>query len=308
MKFFVPLLLSFVLCTSAAAQKILVVKMADVVQRMNQPNDTTYIINFWATFCKPCVEEMPGFLKVAEKYKSQKVKLLLVSVDLPSFYPKRIADFVTKNKWKASIAWLNETNADYFCPMIDSSWSGAIPATVIVNAKRGYKKFWEGEVKEEVLNEELKNIIAVQEQNGYLRKFKYPMNNVNSVFDDNERRGCVHIRTDAVTFFSKDTTVYAMSNGIVHTIADVDGMTVMIIKKENLYFTYSNLKFANYKKGDSIKANDIIGYAGKNLDDEIAVDIYLSTQECNLSLRKENFIPRSNNDFFSLPPKDMEPQ
>ncbi len=146
--------------TAAYTQNIAKLKMANVVQRINQPNDTTYIINFWATFCKPCVEEMPGLLRVAEKYKAQKVKLLLVSVDLPSYYPKRIADFVTKQKWKASIAWLNETNADYFCPMIDSSWSGAIPATVVVNAKRGYKKFWEGEVKEEVLEGELKKINA----------------------------------------------------------------------------------------------------------------------------------------------------
>jgi thiol-disulfide isomerase/thioredoxin len=143
----------FTIVNTTAAQNIPALKMADVAQRINQPNDTTYIINFWATFCKPCVEEMPGLLKVAEKYKTQKVKLLLVSLDLSSYYPKRIAAFVTKNKWKASIAWLNETNADYFCPMIDSSWSGAIPATVVVNAKREYKKFWEGEVSEVELTE-----------------------------------------------------------------------------------------------------------------------------------------------------------
>lgn len=143
----------------AGAQIIPKLKMAGVVQRMNQPNDTTYIINFWATFCKPCVEEIPGFLKVVEKYKKQKVKLILVSLDLPSYYPKRIADYVAKNKWKASIVWLNETNADIFCPMIDSSWSGAIPATVIVNAKRGYKKFWEGDMKEAAFEKELKEAV-----------------------------------------------------------------------------------------------------------------------------------------------------
>lgn len=144
--------------TAPQAQTIAKLKMTDVVQRMNQPNDTTYIVNFWATFCKPCVAEIPSFIQLAEKYKTQKVKLVLVSLDLPSYYPKRIAAFVAAKKWNASVAWLNETNADYFCPMVDSAWSGAIPATVVVNAKRGYKKFWEGEVKEEALKSVLEAI------------------------------------------------------------------------------------------------------------------------------------------------------
>jgi thiol-disulfide isomerase/thioredoxin len=305
----ITLLLFAVLATGVAAQNIPVVKMADVVQRMNQPNDTTYIINFWATFCKPCVQEMPGFLKVAEKYKNQKVKLLLVSVDLPAFYPKRIADFVTKNKWKASIAWLNETNADYFCPMIDSAWSGAIPATVVVNAKRGYKKFWEGEVKEGALNKELNNIIEVQKKNGYLGRFHYPMNDVIKVdFPQKPPATFTGTRNWATSFYSDDSTVYSLTGGVVQTIVCVDEITFVIVKKSDLYVTYSNLKRIKLNKGDSVKVNDIIGYAGKNLDDEIAVDIYLSTQEGNLSLRKENFIARSHNDFYSLPPKGIEPQ
>ena len=144
----------FCFAASARAQDIPSLKMADVVKRFGQKNDTVYVINFWATFCKPCVAEIPGFIKVAGKYKN--VKLLLVSLDLPSFYPKRINTFATKNKFNTNIAWLDETDADYFCPQIDSSWSGAIPATIIVNAKTGYKKFWEGDVKVAAFEKELK--------------------------------------------------------------------------------------------------------------------------------------------------------
>jgi thiol-disulfide isomerase/thioredoxin len=293
---------------SAGAQTIPKLKMTDVVQRMNRQNDTTYIINFWATFCKPCVAEIPGFLKVTEKYKSKKVKLILVSLDLPSYYPKRIADFVAKNKWKAGVAWLNETNADYFCPLIDSSWSGAIPATIIVNATRGYKKFWEGELSEQMLDAELKRIAAIQQQNGYLGKFSSPMKSISGVLDDTEQSGPAYIRTDAVTFFSNDTAVYAVSDGMVISVADIEGMTVLIIKNDNLLFTYSNLKTVHFKKGDIIKKHAVIGYAGKNSDDAIAVDIYLSNHDRMFTLRKENFVAESNADFYSLPPKDREPQ
>lgn len=141
------------------AQSLPKLKMADVVKRFSQKSDTVYVINFWATFCKPCVKEIPDFIKISNKYKSNKVKLLLVSLDLPSFYPKRIAAFAAKNKFSTNLAWLDETDADYYCPQIDTNWSGVIPATIIVNTKTGYKKFWEGDVTAKDFEAELKKAI-----------------------------------------------------------------------------------------------------------------------------------------------------
>lgn len=145
----------------AAGQHIPSLKIEELAQRMNQANDTTYVINFWATFCKPCVAEIPAFIKLAGQYKKQKVQLVLVSLDLPSYYPAKIAAFVKEKKWQTAVVWLNETNADHFCPMIDSSWSGAIPATVVVNAKRGYKKFWEGDISAAAFENELKQALGL---------------------------------------------------------------------------------------------------------------------------------------------------
>ena len=154
---FIVAIICFV--AAAQAQQIPKLKMADVVKLFDAKSDTVYVVNFWATFCKPCVAEIPNFIKITEKYKKQKVKLLLVSLDLPSFYPKRIAAFATKNNFATNLAWLDETDADYFCPMIDKSWSGAIPATIMVNAKTGYKKFFEAEMKGEEFEKEVKEAI-----------------------------------------------------------------------------------------------------------------------------------------------------
>jgi thiol-disulfide isomerase/thioredoxin len=153
----ISVLIAFIcLSVFVNAQNIPKLKMAEVVKRFSQNTDTVYVINFWATFCKPCVKEIPDFIKIANKYKSNNVKLLLVSLDLPSFFPKRIAAFAAKNKFNTNLAWLDETDADYFCPLIDSNWSGTIPATIIVNAKTGYKKFLEDEVKADDFEKELK--------------------------------------------------------------------------------------------------------------------------------------------------------
>ena len=154
------------IAATMTAQDISRLKMTDVVERFSKKSDSILVINFWATFCKPCVAEIPEFIKVTNKYKKDKVKLLLVSLDLPSFYPKRIAVFAAKNNFATNIAWLDETDADYFCPMIDKAWSGAIPATIIVNTKTGYKKFFEAEMSGEEFENELKKAIEEVKMGG----------------------------------------------------------------------------------------------------------------------------------------------
>ena len=120
-------------------QKIKIKALTDLIAT----SDSVLIINFWATFCKPCVEEIPNLLKFTKKYKKEKASLYLVSLDLEDYYPEKIKKFVAKKKYAAKIAWLDESNADYFCAFIDASWSGAIPATLFINNKNGYKKFYE---------------------------------------------------------------------------------------------------------------------------------------------------------------------
>lgn len=131
-------------------------KITDVEKYIQSDSNNVLVINFWATFCKPCVAEIPSFIKITNKYKSSNVKLLLISLDLPSYYPAKIATFAKQKHFNTNIAWLNETNADYFCPKIDEKWSGSIPATLIVNNKTGYRKFFEEEIDPAVFEKELK--------------------------------------------------------------------------------------------------------------------------------------------------------
>ena len=158
MKYLLIFLLFFA-TTTVHAQKIPKWKITDIESLMNR-GDSVLVINFWATFCKPCVEEIPDFIRISKKYAKQKVRLQLVSIDLPSSYPAKITAFAKKSKFNTNIAWLNETNADYFCPKIATRWSGAIPATLIINPKTGYRKFFEDQLKPEEFEMELKLAIG----------------------------------------------------------------------------------------------------------------------------------------------------
>jgi thiol-disulfide isomerase/thioredoxin len=144
-------LLTCSLHVPADAQQMARLKIEDLEKRIQLAKDTVLIVNFWATWCKPCVEELPGFHETVRKYAGRKVKLLLVSVDFPKDYPDGIRAFAQKNRYDSEIAWLDETDADHFCPVIDKTWSGAIPATLIIHNGNGYRKFIEGTIKPEAL-------------------------------------------------------------------------------------------------------------------------------------------------------------
>jgi thiol-disulfide isomerase/thioredoxin len=142
MKAFYLLFICSILHINSHAQKIEKWKITDVANLIEK-SDSILVINFWATFCVPCIEEIPDLIKYANIHKKDKVKLYLVSLDLPEYYPNKIKKFVVKKKFITNIAWLDETNADYFCPIVSEKWSGAIPATLIVNTKKGYRQFYE---------------------------------------------------------------------------------------------------------------------------------------------------------------------
>ena len=140
-----------------SAQEIKKVKIAELVKIIDS-STTPLVINFWASWCGPCVREIPWFEKNVAAFADKKIKLLLVSIDFPDDYPKTIQAFVKKNGYRSEIIWLNETNADEFCSKIDKSWDGAIPVTLMVNNKKKYRQFFGQQLPEEKLVLELKKL------------------------------------------------------------------------------------------------------------------------------------------------------
>ena len=109
---------------------------------LHQENDTTYVINFWATWCKPCVEELPFFEMINEKYADEKLKVILVSLDFPDQLESRIIPFIKTRNIRSKVIFLDDGNANEWIPKVNTEWSGAIPATIIYNKKQ--RDFREG--------------------------------------------------------------------------------------------------------------------------------------------------------------------
>ena len=158
MKYVITILILALLSFTGKSQEIKKWNLEDLQKAIAEADKPT-IFNFWATFCKPCIEEIPYFQELVKKYDSMGVQLVLVSLDFRENYPKKIRDFAVKRKFTAPIVFLDESDADLFCPAVDTSWSGSIPASLFVNHKTGYRKFHEDMLNRKELEAEIANLI-----------------------------------------------------------------------------------------------------------------------------------------------------
>ncbi len=120
---------------------------------LNKNDNKTYVVNFWATWCKPCVKELPYFENVNEKYDSKNVEVILVSLDFPQKKETHLVPYVKKKNIQSRVLHLDDTNEQFWINDIAESWSGAIPATLIYNKDK--RQFYEQSFTQEELENEI---------------------------------------------------------------------------------------------------------------------------------------------------------
>ncbi|MFT4093674.1 MAG: TlpA disulfide reductase family protein [Niabella sp.] len=134
-------------CISATVpgQKVQLLELDVLENRIANGKDTFYIINYWATWCAPCIKEIPYFNKFQKAYLNKPVKVLLISLDFLSQYQKAVVPFVRKQKLETEVFLLNEKDQQQYIDRISTDWSGALPATAFICQHKNIKRFFEQE-------------------------------------------------------------------------------------------------------------------------------------------------------------------
>ncbi len=102
-------------------------------------NDTVYVVNFWATWCKPCVAELPWFERLTADFADRPVRVVLVSLDFPDQIESKLIPFVRERQLRSEVVVLLDERFNAWIPRVDESWGGAIPVT---HVHRGTRKLF----------------------------------------------------------------------------------------------------------------------------------------------------------------------
>ncbi len=122
-------------------------------------DENIYVINFWATWCAPCIKELPYFEKLNAENKN--VKVILVSLDSKKDLDKKLIPFIEKRKLKSKVLLLADKDYNSWLSKVDADWSGAIPATLLLNGKK--KQFAERDFENfEELNQYVNSFINLK--------------------------------------------------------------------------------------------------------------------------------------------------
>ncbi len=129
----------------------------EIEKYLNFEDDNIYVVNFWATWCAPCIRELPYFEQINELYQGKNVNVILVSLDFPKHYEKKLIPFIQKHDLKSKILALNDPDSNAWIPKVSESWSGALPATLIYNKKK--RQFFEQSFSYEELKAEVEQFL-----------------------------------------------------------------------------------------------------------------------------------------------------
>jgi thiol-disulfide isomerase/thioredoxin len=137
-------------------QSIEVIDVNDMQHIIHENTDKTKVINFWATWCKPCIEELPHFEAINTNPEFENFEVILISLDFVEDLNTRVQKFVDKKELKSTIKLLDNVDYNSWIDKVDPSWSGAIPATLLVNTQADKKMFFEKQFKDSELEQVLK--------------------------------------------------------------------------------------------------------------------------------------------------------
>lgn len=145
-------LLVFILSGGVSqAQEVEVIKFPDLEKIISEQDGKVKVINFWATWCKPCIKELPYFEALQQENEGKGLQVYLISFDDVENLENRVKPFIEKREISSTVKLLDETDYNAFIDKIDPSWSGAIPATLVISGKN--RLFKEGELDEAGLRE-----------------------------------------------------------------------------------------------------------------------------------------------------------
>jgi thiol-disulfide isomerase/thioredoxin len=139
--------------------KIGTLKPADFPKFKDSAKGQVLVLNFWATWCGPCVAEFPELVAIDAKYRDKGVKFVGITSDDPEDVKPKVIPFIKKHQVKFDIVQQNLEDSEEMMNQITKDWNGVIPVTVVYD-KQGnlaYSRF--GIIDRDLLIAEIEKVL-----------------------------------------------------------------------------------------------------------------------------------------------------
>ena len=130
---------------------------AEIAQAIKNTEANAILVNVWATWCAPCVEEFPDIMKLYRTYKDQGLRIVFISADFED--PPKAAEAFLKDHGVDFPTFIKSGRDMAFINALDPNWSGALPATWVYDGSGKKHHFWEGKVSYEVFEEKVLSVL-----------------------------------------------------------------------------------------------------------------------------------------------------
>ena len=140
-------------CSNILAQDVELIKIEKLEQIIDQQKDALVVINFWSTWCVPCVKELPYFNELDSLYPQANISMVFVSLDFPENLYSKVVPLLRKKGISRPSYLLDEADPNIWMEKVNGNWGGSIPATLIIQKDR--REFYEGSFTRASLREAL---------------------------------------------------------------------------------------------------------------------------------------------------------
>ena len=152
--------LALALAPTAGGEPVKLVKPEQYLSRVVAPKKgRVLLVNFWATWCVPCVEEMPALASAAKGFRASDVAVVLVSTDTPKTAPG-VPKFLAQHRVPFVCWQAKSRDPQLFIDAVDRSWDGSLPYTLVYDRRGEVVAKLAGQQTEASFTEALKKALG----------------------------------------------------------------------------------------------------------------------------------------------------
>lgn len=126
--------------------------------KRNEENPKPLLVNFWATWCGPCIEEFPDLVEIDKDYKG-KIDFITITLDDLEEIETGVPRFLRQQKAEMPTYLLKTADESEAISAVYSEWQGGLPFTIFFDGKGGVAYSRQGKIVLSTMKAEIEKII-----------------------------------------------------------------------------------------------------------------------------------------------------